>query len=114
MLTRKGKYHYGTCGKDIWFALVEHTGGAVFDYRFAVCKCGHTVFKVYLDEDAGFVARNCVECDAEHIMIDNTAWVGDPDVCVCLCDGEEFEVMGAVSRFFDDPEDKTNNDASTF
>src|SRR5262245_240548 len=116
MLTKKGKYWYGTCGKDIWFALVHDTDGAVFDYRFAVCDCGHTVFTVYLDEDAGYVRRICVKCEKEHVMIDSaeTADAADDWACECLCQCREFEVMGAVSRFFDDPEDQPTNDARTF
>lgn len=116
MLTKKGKYWYGTCGKDIWFALEHFTGGGVFDYHFAVCACGHTVFQVLLDEDAGFVSRSCARCDAHHVMIDcdETEANADPDFCQCLCDGELFEVMGAVSRFFDDPPDEPTDDARTF
>jgi hypothetical protein len=69
------------------------------DYRFAVCTCGHTVFQVSLDSDAGYVSRCCARCENEHEMIDSAETRGssEADECVCLCDGEEFEVMGIVS-----------------
>jgi hypothetical protein len=109
MLHKEGAYYYGTCGKDIWAALEIFTAGdfPVFAYRFAVCVCGQTIFNVWLDEEAGYVVRVCVKCGHDHVMIDSqeTADQADDDKCECLCGGEEFEVMGAVSPFFDNDPD---------
>src|SRR5262245_36384842 len=104
MLTKKGGDWYGTCAKDIWFALVNYSEDGVFAYHFPICECGHTTFSVELILDERnfpdeYASRTCVRCDTEHRMIDADD-VGDAPVSRlrCECGGEAFELLGAVGE----------------
>ena len=118
-LQQRGKNWYGDGPDDVWAYFVWWTRDSVEPvkhWKQAVCQCGNVVFEVMLDEDAGFAERHCTRCKAAHRMLhegEQTTCADpevdeelrraeaecDPEVCVCLCEGEEFEVVGVTAPF---------------
>jgi hypothetical protein len=103
VLTKKDNEWYGTCGKDVWFVLVDETEGFVSDYRFARCKCGNTTFEVGLTyADREYVSRICTKCTREHWMLDEDEVAAEEiERCRCDCGGEAFEVMAAIHPWYE-------------
>jgi hypothetical protein len=118
-LQQRGTYWYGDGPEDVWGYFVQQTRNdtePANHWKQAVCPCGGTAFRVNLDEEAGFAERVCTACQARHRMLDEGKQppCGDPEVdealrqaeeecdpepCVCLCEQEEFEVVGVTSPF---------------
>ena len=134
-LRQKGDYWYGDGPADVWDYFVWWTRDAldkVAHRKQAVCSCGHRVFMLLLDEEHMVAERVCVECDAEHRMLDDAMLedgehpsiavqegrVGDdaldeetqpeeecdPEEFLCICGCDEFEIVGVTAPFPENPD----------
>lgn len=115
MLRRQGEYSYGDSPADVVSYFVEgsHPEVPITNHKQVICACGSEVFQVDYDPEEEWVARYCTKCDAEVVMFaDEYADVPDckpkeypnPELIRCLCDRDEFEVVGLTSPFFNDPD----------
>jgi hypothetical protein len=110
-LEERGDYVYGSGPEDVWAWCVRRNrrGGRVpvTHWKQAVCRCGHKAFRVVLsDEDGAFAERTCVQCGHSHEMLKDEAPLPEGyeddyefEECVCVCGGEEFEVVGVTAPF---------------
>ena len=74
----------------------------------AECHCGHRIFAVTADEDAGVAIRVCTSCGAEHLIGDSADFVEEAELdgyAECLCgETHRFEVCVGVA-LYEDSED---------
>jgi hypothetical protein len=103
-LRKRGKWRYGNGRADIRTEIERYSKGVEYSahhFADAVCKCGGTVFRLSLDDDAGVAIRSCVSCEAEHPIGDSDEFMEDaePEECACPCGGEGFEITVGVSLY---------------
>jgi hypothetical protein len=123
-LRQQGDYWYGDGPADVWEYFVQLTRGKPFvdevtHWKQARCSCGHLVFNLFVDEESQIADRVCAECGAEHrILNDPEDVTGNPELdenirrqaeeCdpaefLCICELDEFEVLGVTAPFPDRP-----------
>jgi hypothetical protein len=110
-LRRKGQYWYGETPSDVWDYFVQWTRDKPFvdevtHWKQAVCPCGNATFNLFLHEGAGIALRVCGECGAEYRMLDHPddarmrgGEEPDPPEFLCICECDEFEVIGVTAPF---------------
>lgn len=80
--------------------LREYRAGGYAVRRVArsVCgACGGTVFRLWVDDEAGYAARRCEACGDEFVMLDSADQADQADEeddgeAGCPCGGETFEI----------------------
>jgi hypothetical protein len=108
-LRKRGKYRYGDSQADVHAEILRYSKGVKYPahhHADAVCKCGGTRFRLFLDDTQGAAVRGCVACDQEHPIGDSDEYLEEAELddCACPCGGEEFEITVGVS-LYDDSED---------
>jgi hypothetical protein len=111
-LRRRGKYWFGEGSADVWNYFVrrgQEIKIPVNHWKQAICyKCGHTRFEVDLqyaeapndpEAEPEFACRRCVRCDEWFDILDPEGLgdLGWGHSAVCVCAGEEFEVVGVTA-----------------
>lgn len=107
-IQKSGQYFYAESAADIEEAIKAFPEVAdMKHFRQAVCKCRNAVFRLYLDEDAGYCIRECTRCSQRHVLVDGEDLQDEavPEAVMCVCDFDQFEVTGAVSVYDDSPDD---------
>jgi hypothetical protein len=116
VLREEGEYSYGDSPADVvaYFAQRSHPALPVTNHRQAICSCGSEVFQVDYDQEETWLARYCTKCDSEVVMFadeftdaqgSSPREVPNPELIRCLCDGDEFEVIGVTVPFSHDLKD---------
>ncbi|MHB1423971.1 MAG: hypothetical protein ACYC3I_12405 [Gemmataceae bacterium] len=105
-LRKRGKWRFGDSQADIRDEILRYSKGVEYParhYAVAVCKCGGTRFRLFLDDAQGAAVRNCVLCDSEHPIGDSDEYLEEAELkdCACPCGGEEFEITVGVSLYED-------------
>lgn len=108
-IRKSGDYCYADAASDIEESIkaLPETEDMVH-FRQSICaQCRHAVFRLYLDEDAGFCLRECVRCNNKHILVDGEDVLEEavPEQVQCICELDEFEVVGACNVYDDSPHD---------
>jgi hypothetical protein len=108
-LRKRGKYRYGDCQADIRDELRRYSKGISYQaehFAGARCRCGGTVFRLALDDDAGAAVRTCDGCGKAHALGDSAEYLDEADLqeCACPCGGEVFEITAGVA-LYEDSED---------
>jgi hypothetical protein len=104
VLTRKGKYWYGTNAEDIETEIIRYStlNEYIADrFRQSRCSCGGVIFKLESDEDAGAARRVCTQCGAVHLMGDSAEYEVDAafEEHACVCGQVTFELLSGVARY---------------
>ena len=103
-LKTKGKYRYGDTQQDIRDELHRFSvlnGYEATQFADAICVCGHKIFQLDMDEDAGVAIRLCTACGKRHPMGDSEAYMEDAelDEYGCPCGKDQFEITAGVALY---------------
>jgi len=90
--------------KEIEAKLREYSADSypVSHFARAVCKCGHDVFTLAMNEEEGVAVRWCCHCDDEHGIGDSDDYIDEVESieeCSCKCKGKEFQIVCGVSLY---------------
>jgi len=103
-LELRGEYWYGTTQADIRAEILRYSkdnAHVAEHFADARCGCGHHLFELALDENAGVAVRTCVACRKPHTLADGAQHLTNANLepCSCACDGEAFEMTIGVSVY---------------
>jgi hypothetical protein len=97
-----GKWWKGTEFADIeeYLRILTADGYPAHEVVQCVCTCGHTVFRLEGDQDAGCLLRTCAACKLAHFICDSGEYWDEstPVKVACPCRGRLFEIGVAFSR----------------
>jgi hypothetical protein len=100
-----GKWWKGTEFADIDEYLRGFTadGYPAHEIVQSICGCGHTVFRLEGDRDAGCACRTCVGCKTVSFIGDSGMYWDEADITKfsCRCRARQFEMGVAFSRHED-------------
>ena len=106
-LQKRGKYYYGDSQSDIRQEITRLSaeGYLASEFADAVCRCGGKLFHLRLDEAQGWRCES-VRPAHEHPIGDSDEFLAQAELddCVCVCDGDQFEITVGVA-LYDDSED---------
>jgi hypothetical protein len=107
-LQKRGKYYYGDSQSDIRQEITRLSaeGDLASEFADAVCRCGGKLFRLRMDDAQGAAVRICAACAHEHPIGDSDEYLAEAELddCVCVCDGDQFEITVGVA-LYDDSED---------
>ncbi|MDH6593975.1 hypothetical protein M2165_003864 [Variovorax sp. TBS-050B] len=105
-LRKKGRYRYGDGPEDIRTEVERYSKSNAYPAtRFAAsaCACGHHVFSLESDEEAGAARRICTACGHVHLMGDSADYADEAEFGAhsCVCGEEAFELLSGVALYAD-------------
>ena len=103
-LEKRGRYYCGDTSEDLQQEMTRFSrlNEYVCDHFVnVVCTCGSSLFRLYIDEDAGAAVRVCSNCKLERSIGDSDDYLDEAELkkCICLCDHEYFEISVGVSLY---------------
>ena len=101
-IDKSGQWWKGTEFADVAEYLRDQTadGYPADEVVQSVCTCGHTVFRLEVDEDEGCARRTCAACRKQAFICDSEEFwdEAEPMKLACPCRGRLFEVGVAFSK----------------
>ncbi|MGB3313675.1 MAG: hypothetical protein WBB85_04645, partial [Albidovulum sp.] len=106
MLRRRGNKSFGEGPADIRSELERYSDLNGYPATlFGQCRypCGHSRFRLRVDEAEGYMERVCQNCSAAHAIGDSARFAEDavPEECACPCGGEDFAITIGLALYSD-------------
>ena len=103
-LRRKAEYGYGDSQEDIRTLLTDYSNRNAYPadhYADALCTCGNTTFRLFLDEEVGAAVRLCARCGVQHPMGDSADYLEEARLgeAECICGSNIFEITVGVALY---------------
>jgi hypothetical protein len=100
---RRGQSWYADTQADLRTVLADYSSHEypIDHFTDAVCKCGHRLFTLRVDDTAGAAVRVCTACKKEHAIGDSREYLDEAELedCFCRCGKNAFEITAGVALY---------------